>query len=537
MFNSQKAPLKQPQMMLTRREAKALRKQRHKEARQMHKRPSWWRQWLQNSREAHEKSLDTPGPRGWNVRGGGPVGYVEPPVEYQGTSVQVCGLWPFIAGSGNPVVGVPLGYHLRRGSLVCADPISWFRSNLVLNPSCFILGRPGLGKSSLTRRMVTILEAWGIVPMVLSDTKPDYVDLVKAMQGQVIRLGRGTGHLNPLDMGPLVGQVRAIADTEQRRQALVDLRGRRLTIVTSLLALVLNRALEAHEHSILSETLRLLDPEFETTLRIHELRELIASRPTELRTIALAPEDDRGYDLRVAGLLDGLTALGENGPFGDLFSEHTSEHIIPGKPMVFDISGIDDADGKFQAAVQSVCWNYGSAVVSAETHLAEAEGRERRHYFLVMDELWRMIRASDEMVTFIDALTRLNRQRGIGQALITHTMSDLDLANDHLTKIAWGFVERSGMVFLGGLAPREMGNLEEVFGLSADEKTMITDWQSEGGINPETNRAAAPPGLGKFLLKIGKKPGVPFRTVMTETERHVNDTNKAWAESMTPTEE
>ena len=103
-----------------------------------------------------------------------------------------------------------------------------------------------------------------------------------------------------------------------------------------------------------------------------------------------------------------------------------------------------------------------------------------------------------------NSLTRLNRTLGIGQIMCTHTMGDLKLSSDHLTEIAWGFVERSAMVFLGGLAEREMGNLEEVFMLSQDEKSMITDWSAEGGINPDTNRAASPPGLGKFILKIGR---------------------------------
>lgn len=517
-----------PELRLSKKEAKALQREVAQEDRRKSRRTGPWQQWLSNLKESRERTLMRPGPRGWRGPAGGAVNWFERPIEYQGTSVQVCGLWPFVVGSSSPVVGVPLGYHLLRGTLVCADPISWFRANLILNPSCFILGRPGLGKSSLTRRLVTILESWGVIPMVLSDTKPDYVKLVSAMGGQVIRLGRGRGHLNPLDLGPLVGELRALKDDTRRREAMEEMRGRRMTILTSLLTLMLGRSLAPHEDSIIAESLRVLDPEMDREIHLRDLRQVIAERPEALQALALA-SDEASYTRRVEGLLDSLTALGETGPFGDLFAESTSEHIIPGRPMVFDISGIDDADARFQAAVQSVCWNYGSAVVSAEKHLGEAEGREPRHYFLVMDELWRMIRASSEMVMFIDALTRLNRQRGIGQALITHTMSDLELSSEHLTKIAWGFVERSAMVFLGGLAPREMGNLEEVFALSASEKADITDWSSEGGVNPETNRAAAPPGLGKFLLKIGKKPGVPFRTMMTDVERHVNDTNTAWA--------
>ncbi|MGO1755785.1 MAG: hypothetical protein ACTHZ6_15745 [Brevibacterium aurantiacum] len=521
-------------MRLTPKEATALQRQIAQEERAARKRPSAVRQWMDNTAAARAKTLEKPGPRGWNVEGGGPTGYVEPPVEAQGTSVQVCGLWPFVAGSSSPMVGVPLGNHLRRGTTVCADPIMWFLANLVLQPSAFVLGRPGLGKSSLMRRIVTVLQAWGVTPLVLSDTKPDYVPLIRAMDGQVIEVARGRGHLNPLDLGPLVQHLREIPDPRQRHAALEEMRGRRLTILSGLISLVLDRKLEAHETALLSETMRVLDPDLENAPVIGDVGRLIESRHDRLRAIALDRGDDGHYDKRVAGLLDACMALGPNGPFSDLFSAPTSEHLQPGVPAVFDISGIDDGDKTMGAAVQTVCWGLGSAMVSAEKHLATGTGQDQRHYLLIMDEMWRMLRASEQMVYFLDSLTRLNRTLGIGQIMCTHTMGDLKLSSDHLTEIAWGFVERSAMVFLGGLAEREMGNLEEVFMLSQDEKSMITDWSAEGGINPDTNRAASPPGLGKFILKIGKKPGIPFQSVMTSIEGTVNDTNQAWTKNPRP---
>lgn len=525
-----KARKQASQWVLSRKEVQALERQERREDADLAKKHTGFRAWFERTRAARADTLSRPGPRGWRGPGGGSMGYIDRIPEYQGTSVQVCGLWPFVVGSSNPVVGAPLGYHLLRGSLVCGDPVSWFLARLVLNPSCFVLGRPGLGKSSLTKRMVTILESWGAIPMVLSDTKPDYVNLIESMGGQVIRFGRGVGHLNFLDFGPIVEQIRTIENPARRREAIEELRGRRLSITKSLLRLVLGRDLEAHESTVITETLRVLDPDMDNShLLVSDLYDFVLSRPRELRAIVLDRNDEGHYQDRVGGLLDGLMGLGANGQFGDIFAEPTSEYIIPGKPMVFDISGVDSADSNFEAAVQSVCWAYGSAVVSAEKHVAEATGQEAKHYFLIMDELWRMLRASPQMVYFVDDLSRLNRTRGIAQALITHTMNDLELADNHLTKIAWGFVERSAMVFLGGLAEAEMGNLEKVFALTQSEKSQITDWSAEGGVNPDSNEAAAPPGQGKFLLKIGKKPGVPFRTVLTQPESSVYDTNQAWA--------
>ena len=39
-----------------------------------------------------------------------------------------------------------------------------------------------------------------MLPLVFGDLKPDYVDLIAALDGQVITLGRGRGYLNVLDI-------------------------------------------------------------------------------------------------------------------------------------------------------------------------------------------------------------------------------------------------------------------------------------------------------------------------------------------------
>ena len=143
-----------------------------------------------------------PSGRGWNRPNGGMAGVVIPAPEWRGTTVQVCGLWPFIAGVGTPVIGVPLGHHLFTGATVCSDPISWFaHAGLIPNPSMMVTGRPGLGKSTLVRRMATGLAAFGVHPLVFGDLKPDYRSLVEALGGAVVELGRGRGRLNVLDPG------------------------------------------------------------------------------------------------------------------------------------------------------------------------------------------------------------------------------------------------------------------------------------------------------------------------------------------------
>ncbi|MBE1514905.1 hypothetical protein H4W26_001660 [Nesterenkonia halotolerans] len=65
----------------------------------------------------------------------------------------------------------------------------------MMSPSAFALGQPGLGKSSLIKRMVAVLLDWGIIPMALPDARPDYVDLIRAANGQVIEFAPGRAHI------------------------------------------------------------------------------------------------------------------------------------------------------------------------------------------------------------------------------------------------------------------------------------------------------------------------------------------------------
>src|SRR6266567_2535131 len=164
---------------------------------------------------------------GWRFPGGGRAAHVAAGPEYQGTANQLCGLYPFVAGSGTPAAGTPVGRHQLWGEVVCLDPLAWLRAGLVTNPGMFVLGQPGTGKSALVKRLVTGAVAAGTRPLILGDTKPDYTRLVRHLGGQVIRIGRGLDKINPLDAGPLGAALDglAAADTERLR---CEIRSRRL---------------------------------------------------------------------------------------------------------------------------------------------------------------------------------------------------------------------------------------------------------------------------------------------------------------------
>ena len=499
--------------------------------------------------------------RGWFGRGGGQAVNVVPADEFRGTTVQVCGLYPFSVGTGTPMIGVPLGKNLATGAAVCCDPISWFqRAQLISNPSMFVLGKPGLGKSSLTRRMATGLAGYGTIPLVLGDLKPDYVDLIEALDGQVITLGRGRGYLNILDPGEAThaaerlvaradhlqaaadahratgdlerADVDAAAATKARRlahQVIADAHGRRHTMVSALLTILRSEPPTDREETIIDRALKYLDETHDGVPVLGDLLRVIQEAPREVREVALDRGDLQRYKQITENLEASLIGLTTGGRLGEIFSQQTTTPMRRDRPVVYDVSSIDDSEADLQAAILLACWSAGFGTVNVATALADAELEPRRHYFVILDELWRALRAGKGMVDRVDALTRLNRARGVGLAMISHTMSDLlSLASEEDRMKARGFVERSGMVICGGLPGAEMPLLTSAVAMSQAEQDTLMSWQDPPAWDPTSGREAEPPGRGRFLIKVGGRPGIPVRVELTAVELTVNDTNKLW---------
>ena len=471
-----------------------------------------------------------PGARGWTAAGGGGSVLVQAPAEWRGTSVQVCGLWPFSTGTGTPMIGVPIGRSLISGATLCADPVSWFQdANLISNPSVFLLGRPGLGKSSLLRRMALGLAGFGVMPLVLGDLKPDYVDLVQALGGQVIRLGRGRGFLNVLDPG----EARAAAERltgKARSEVLADALARRHTMIATLITLARASVPSDREEMILDRALRVLDERHDGIPVLGDLVGVIAEAPGELRDVAMDRGERGRYDDITEPLVASLRGLLGQGRLGEIFSRQSTTPMRRDVPVVFDVSAIDDGETALQGAALMACWSTGFGAVNIANALADAELEPRRHYFVVLDELWRALRSGRGIVDRVDVLTRLNRQRGVGVAMCSHTMSDLQaLASEEDRQKARGFVERSGMVALAGLPSAEMPMLTAVVPLSDSEQQLLTSWQDPPAWST-TGGGTTPPGRGNFLIKVGGRPGIPIHVGLTVSERGLHDTNRLWHE-------
>ncbi|PWJ23036.1 hypothetical protein ATK17_3927 [Branchiibius hedensis] len=485
----------------------------------------------QEKAELREEMRHRPGPRGWRGPGNGSSVVLQDPPQWRSSTAQTCGLWPWSAASGAPTVGVPLGTGRNGSAAVCGDPISWFqRAKLISNPSAFILGVPGLGKSTLARRWAVGLAARGVLPVALGDLKPDHVDIIERIGGQVIKLGPGLGAINVLDPGEASAASRLLSGSA-REVILADSRARRRTMLEALLTIVRHSEPSDHEMNLVDEVLRLLDERHNGVPVMGDMLQVIKEAPETLRAVAV----DRGrldtYYERVDDLERSLVGLANPDGRWGIFGRQTSVPMRRDRPCVYDVSSLYQKDDSVEAAALLACWSSGFATINVANELAAAGVEPQRHYFIILDELWKAIRSGKGMVDRIDGLTRLNRNIGVGQVMISHTMADLEaLADPEDVKKAKGFVERAGMVCLAGLPSAEMPLLSTAVALSDVEKRTLVEWTAPGAWDAETGEETDPPGRGWFLLKVGHRPGVPVRVGLTDAERGVNDTNKKWHE-------
>jgi hypothetical protein len=92
---------------------------------------------------------------------------------------------------------------------------------------------------------------------------------------------------------------------------------------------------------------------------------------------------------------------------------------------------------------------------------------------------------------------------------------------------ARGFVERAGMVVCAGLPKTEMEELGRVVGLSRREIELVSSWSSPPGWGV-AGEHEEPPGRGRFLIKVGGRPGIPIKVAITDAERRLHNTNTRW---------
>ena len=134
------------------------------------------------------------------------------------------------------------------------------------------------------------------------------------------------------------------------------------------------------------------------------------------------------------------------------------------------------------------------------------------------------MRGAPGLVEYADAVTRLNRAKGMASIMITHSVADLDaLATAEDRAKARGFIDRSAITVLAGLPPRELARVREIAPLTGPEQELVTSWSAPDSWQP----GARHPGRGKYLIKAGERLGIPVELALVGPERHLYDTDQA----------
>ncbi|SDH43708.1 ATP-binding protein [Pseudonocardia oroxyli] len=456
---------------------------------------------------------------GWAVPGGGRAAGIEPATRYTATTSQVCGLFPFAISSGTTVHGVPLGRHMHTAEPLGLDPAEWLRTGLVSNTGVWVQGQPGIGKSSITKRMLVGLVGYGMTAVIPGDVKGEYSALVDALGGSVWRIGRGAHSLNPLDAGPLAATLAAAVGTERERIA-ETIRARRISLLEALTTIVRGADISVTDRRLLGAALDAVTAVRDTTEPlVPDVLHVLAVGMDDLTRIA-ATESGADYRRTTRDLVNTLGLLCE-GSLRGIFDRQSTVRATPGSPALsLDLSALDEEDDDAVAAAMLCSWAWAAGVTDAATSTGT-----RRNVVQVQDELWRALRVAPGLVERSDRITRLNRHRGIVSFQVTHSLDDLEALPTEADRAkARGMASRNGILILGGMAERELDGLRRITTLTSGEAALITSWAAP----PTWHSGRAHPGRGKYLIKSGERIGLPVELTLTPTETGLYDTDSAF---------
>lgn len=488
-------------------------------------------------------------PSGFFRPGGGGWEQIPQPPRWFATSVQVCGIYPFGAGTGRPINGSPLGRDMNTHSAVCTDHDALYRANVISSPSAFMFGLNGLGKSSTAQTLLGGQVGRGLTPAVFDPIKGEHVPWIEELGGTVFSIGPRARHqLNVLSPGPLGYAARQIGG-QVGEELLILARAKSIDLVKLVVKISRGAsepvkdyeetAIEAIVDTILEHT----GPN-EVAVTSDLVRAFDSPSPLMLQRTGTATAAEFHTEYKRLGQT--LRSL-MTGDMGQMLSGNNSVEFVPGNPggFCFDTSSIGRKNTKLLSAAMLSTWSLGMDAIDAHWELAEHEKRKQQEaadagqqyepaitwggYTTLMDEFWYPIRACEGMVDLVDGLSRTNRSVGTAELKITHSPKDLlSLPNADDREKAKGFIERSGLLLLMGLSRDDLLELSKVRPLTPKEINMVASFsQSKDWIGSRRQKGAkgAPPGAGKVLLKISERVGIPVKMLRTATQMAVHDTD------------
>lgn len=461
---------------------------------------------------------------GWRRAGAGRAPIVQKLKRWMGSSNNTAFLYPFVIGAGAPALGVPIGPHMLTNEPVAIDAGEWLRAGLITNTGIYVTGQPGVGKSTFLRRLSWGMSAFGTGVLFPADLKNEHGALVRMLGGEHIEVGIGMHKINLLDAGPLKAVLHQV-DAATRDRLEREIQSRALWLAEGAMQI-------ADQGQRLSPTDKLaftvayelfrdrnkqaVDPTMPDLLRI--LREL----PSEVAHALLVDAADK-KELR--DLIRPVTVRIElllRGELAGLFDGPSTFSLGPEIPaMSLDLSRIENQGSDAAVAIAMLAsWGWSAALIDA----GQTTGK-RRNWLQNFDEHWRVMRAGPGMVELSDRVTRLNRHRGVQSTMATHSLDDfeaLPTAEDRAK--ARGMVSRCAVKVIAAQPREELEKLSAISPLSNQEQDWVESWAAPPTWTPGQQH----PGRGRYLIKTGRRIGLPVQMTLLPEERSINDTDQAW---------
>jgi type IV secretory pathway VirB4 component len=374
---------------------------------------------------------------------------------HRGTSANLCTLFPFHTGVGPSQRGPWLGTHLTGGgSGWFYDPFELYPHTLT-DSNILIAGRPGRGKSTAVKTFLyREMAVYGRRRFIaINDPKGEYAALAEALGLTLIKLHPGGRHrINPLDPAP--GDAEGDLLSRQR-------------LVTSMLAIVLDRRLDGPEETLVSRGIEHL-ARTKLTYDLADLAHIIEAPP---EPIAGLPELSGLSDVDLRAAVNPVRfALGKllDRTLRGMFDGPTTITVDweRGPGIVLDLSAVfEDREALPLVMMAATAW-----LQSAMTAL-----HSERRGLLVDDEVWALLE-NEWTVRHLQARLKLCRHRGIANIMICHKLSDLRAQADDGTateKVAAGLLADTQTRIIFQQAPDQIDDARNLLGLTEVEAALL----------------------------------------------------------------
>jgi hypothetical protein len=412
---------------------------------------------------------------------------------HRSTTRHLASMYPCQVDPGLGPHGVLMGTDLETGSPFHYDPFELYTQGVITSPNMVILGLVGRGKSTVVKtllyRSLGLLASPGGQPRfaAIADPKGEYLPLATALGMSHLRLATGgTTRLNPLDPGPIVGNIN-------------DLISRRTQMITALAAGILERPLHQIEDSTLGWAIETVTHEWKHAPTLADIIRLLGEPTDEMITRSGTSRRGLLQDCRDPRLaLERLVT----GPLKGMFDGESTVNVDwKGRGVVIDLSGVTNTKEQPLVMIAATGW--------LQQLLATPESDTVPRRYQVLEEIWALL-GNPHVARYYQACQKLSRTYGVANIAVAHRLEDLTAQTDDGTaaaKIGAGLIADTQTAVLFGLPPAQAHEAGEVFGLSSGATARL-----------------ATLGRGEALWKVDDTIAA-IGHVLSRAERRLSDTD------------